>query len=420
MSWIINGIRTDSAGLPVSITAPDGARATFVRDAFGRVTEATDALGATLRQGWTVEGKPAWRELPDGTREEWSWDGEGNLVSHTDRLGRTSTHAVTHFDRPAATHSSDGGRYRLTHDTELRLTAVTNAQGLVWRYNYDAAGRLISETDFDGRTVSYEHDPLGRLIRRTNAVGQSLTYERDPMGRVVRLRHDDGTTSTFTRNVTGQVVQITNPHARIDLERDLRGRIVAESVNGNTLTRAYDALGRPTHRRTPSGAISALTYDERGLAAYTAGEHTFRFERDALGREIARTLGDALTLQQDWDPVGRLVRQSLAGAHDTFLERSFTYRADGTPAAVETISPDAAPTASTTPAGSRPSAPGAGVSATRTTQPVTRPAAPCLPARRARTAPGTVTTPAAASPGPAVPATSTTSRAASSGAVPPP
>ncbi|MEU6774795.1 RHS repeat-associated core domain-containing protein [Streptomyces sp. NPDC046759] len=331
----VTGIRTNSAGLLVSITAPDGARATFVRDAFGRVTEATDALGGSLRQGWTVEGKPAWRELPDGTREEWSWDGEGNLVSHTDRSGRTSTHTVTHFDRPSATQASDGGHYRFTHDTELRLTTVTNAHGLEWHYSYDAAGRLMSETDFDGRTVTYEHDPLGRLRRRTNAAGQSLTYERDLMGRVVSLRHDDGATSTFTRDVTGHVVQITNPHARIDLERDLRGRIVAESVNGNTLTRAYDALGRPTRRRTPSGATGVLTYDDRGLAAYTAGEHTFRFERDALGREIARTLDDALTLQQGWDAVGRLVSQSLAGAHKTLLERSFTYRADGTPATVE-------------------------------------------------------------------------------------
>ncbi|MGW2740823.1 hypothetical protein [Streptomyces sp. NPDC001450] len=123
----ITGIRSNSAGLPVAITAPDGARATFVRDAFGRVTRATDALGETLRQGWTVQGKP--------------------------------------------------------HDTELRLKTVTNAQGLEWQYHYDAAGRLTSETDFDGRTVTYEHDPLGRLIRRINAAGQSLTYERDVMGR---------------------------------------------------------------------------------------------------------------------------------------------------------------------------------------------------------------------------------------------
>ncbi|MEV6297643.1 RHS repeat domain-containing protein [Streptomyces sp. NPDC051896] len=65
------GTGTKSVGPPVSITAPDGARVIFVRDAFGRITEATDALGGTLRQGWTVEDEPAWWELPDGTREEW-------------------------------------------------------------------------------------------------------------------------------------------------------------------------------------------------------------------------------------------------------------------------------------------------------------------------------------------------------------
>ncbi|MBT2492424.1 DNA/RNA non-specific endonuclease [Streptomyces sp. ISL-96] len=331
----VTRMRNNAAGLPIEITAPDGARSTFSRDAFGRITMATDALGATVRQGWTTEGKPAWRELPDGTREEWTWDGEGNLLSHTDRTGRTSTHTATHFDRRATTHSSDGGEYRFTHDTELRLTTVTNAQGLEWHYHYDAAGRLISETDFDGRTLTYEHDALGRLIRRTNAAGQTLTYERDVLGRVLHLRHDDGATSTFAYDATGHVDHMANAHARIDLERDRAGRIVSESVNGHAVTRTYDAMGRRTHRRTPSGADSTLTYGERGLTAYTAGEHTFRFEHDALGRETTRTLDDALTLHQDWDPVGRLVHQSCTSPHDTLLERSVAYHPDGTPHTVD-------------------------------------------------------------------------------------
>ncbi|ELS58533.1 RHS repeat-associated core domain-containing protein [Streptomyces viridochromogenes] len=328
-------IRNNAAGLPIEITAPSGARTTLTRDAFGRITAATDPLGHTVRQGWTVEGKPLWRELADGTREEWAWDGEGNLTSHTDRNGHTRTHTVTHFDRPASTHTTDGGDYRFTHDTELRLTTVTNAQGHQWHYHYDAAGRLTSETDFDGRTLTYEHDALGRLTRRTNAAGQTLTYERDTRGRVVRLQHDDGTASSITYDSTGHAVQITNAHARIELERDPTGRIVAETVNGHTLRRAYDVLGRPTHRRTPSGATSALTYDEQGLASYTAGEHTFRFERDPLGRETVRHLDGTLALHQHWDAVGRLTHQTLTGPHDTLLARAFTYHPDGTPRAIE-------------------------------------------------------------------------------------
>jgi RHS repeat-associated protein len=328
-------IECDAAGLPVRVTAPDGASAIFTRDAFGRVVAATDAMGGTLRQGWTVEGKPAWRELPDGTREEWSWDGEGNLVSHIDRMGRVSTYTATHFDLPAGSSIGDGSGYRFTHDTELRLTKVVNAEGLEWLYTYDAAGRLVSETDFDGRTVLYEHDAAGRLIRRTNAADQSLTFERDVLGRVTRLRHDDGAVSVFAHGEAGHISQISNAHARIDFERDAAGRVTAETVNGRTMDFAYDALGRRTHRRTPSGATSDLAYAWEGLVSYSAGEHTFRFERDALGRETTRALDDSLSFSQNFDPVGRVLSQSLNTADADVLQRAFTYQADGTPISVD-------------------------------------------------------------------------------------
>ncbi|MET9498438.1 RHS repeat-associated core domain-containing protein, partial [Streptomyces sp. NPDC006552] len=327
-------VTTDAAGLTVRIEAPDTAATTLVRDAFGRVVEAVDALGGVLRQGWTTEGRPAWRELPDGSREEWTWDGEANLTSHTDRMGRTSHHQVTHFDKPATTTTTDDADYRFTHDTELRLTQVTNAQGLHWQYTYDAAGRLVRETDFDGRTLTYRHDALGRLTSRTNGAGQTLTFERDALGRVTRLHHDDGAVSTFTRDERGHVTRITNPHARIDLERDHAGRIVTETVNGRTTHYGYDALGRRTHRRTPSGATSTLAYDAGVLSSYTSGEHTFTFERDALGRERTRTLDGHLSLHHHWDSVGRVVSQSLTTAADELLQRSYTYQADGTPTSI--------------------------------------------------------------------------------------
>ncbi|PJE98150.1 hypothetical protein CUT44_08870 [Streptomyces carminius] len=327
-------VTPNPAGLPVAVTAPDGATATCTRDTFGRVTSATDALSNTVRQGWTIQGKPAWRELPDGTREEWTWDSEGNLLSHTDRMGRTRTHTFTHFDQPTTTRTTDG-EYRFTHDTELRLTGVTNAQGLTWHYTYDAAGRLTAETDFDGRTVTYEHDPAGRLTRRTNAAGQSLTFARDVLGRVTELRHDDGSVSTFTHDAAGHLSRLTNAHATIDIAHDAAGRVVAETVNGSTLTLAYDTAGRRTHRRTPSGATSTLTYTPQGLATYTAGEHTFRFDRDALGRETTRNLDGRLALHHTWDAVGRLTGQALTVPGTDLLTRTFTYRPDGAPTAID-------------------------------------------------------------------------------------
>ncbi|MEU3774324.1 RHS repeat-associated core domain-containing protein [Streptomyces sp. NPDC032472] len=328
-------ITNNAAGLPMVITARNGARATCTRDAFGRVISVTDALGGTLRQGWTIEGLPSWRELPDGTREEWAWDGEGNLLSHTDRTGRVTTHEHTHFDRPVGRSGPDGPEYGFAYDTELRLAEVTDARGRTWRYTYDRAGRLVAETDFDNRTLTYAYDAIGRLIRRTNAAGQSLTYERDVLGRVLRIRDDSGATTEFGYAATGALREVASPQARITFEADAAGRIVSETVNGLTMSYAYDEEGRLTSRRTPSGAVSTLTYGPEGLSAHRVGEHIFRFDRDAMGRETGRTLDHRLVVARDLDPVGRLSAQAVTTADATVLEQAFSYRADGIPVAID-------------------------------------------------------------------------------------
>ncbi|WP_312847836.1 hypothetical protein [Streptomyces sp. WAC06614] len=325
----------DAAGLPMVITAPNGARAVCTRDAFGRVISVTDALGGTLRQGWTIEGMPSWRELPDGTREEWTWDGEGNLLTHTDRTGRVTRHAHTHFDRPTGRSGPEGTEYGFGYDAELRLTEVTDAVGRVWRYQRDRAGRLVSETDFDGRTLTYAYDAVGRLVRRTNAAGQSLTYDRDALGRVTGIRSDDGTATTFTYAATGELAEVISEQARITFSTDTAGRVVAETVNGRTMAYTYDEVGRLISRRTPSGALTSLAYTVDGLTSCHVGEHVFRFERDAMGRETGRTLDDSLEVVRELDPVGRLTYQAVTSAGAAVLEQFFTYRADGIPVEID-------------------------------------------------------------------------------------
>ncbi|WP_255311172.1 RHS repeat-associated core domain-containing protein [Streptomyces viridosporus] len=326
-------ITNNAAGLPVTVTAANGT-ATCVRDAFGRITAVTDAEGGTLRQGWTVDGQLSWRELPDGSREEWTWDGEGNLLTHTDRMGRTTTHSYTHFDLPADSRGAEESGYTFAHDSELRLTKVTDTRGREWTYDYDRAGRLVRETDFDGRTLTYQHDAAGRLIRRINAAGQSLAYTRDVLGRIVQVSHGDSAVTAFSYAPTGRLQEVTNAEARVTFETDGAGRIVAETVNGHTFRYAYDAQGRRTWRRTPCGAESSLEYGPEGLSACMLGEHTFRFVRDRLGREISRTLDDSLTMRQDWDPVGRITRHRVSSLDTEILERVFTYQPDGAPVGI--------------------------------------------------------------------------------------
>ncbi|MER7791550.1 RHS repeat-associated core domain-containing protein, partial [Streptomyces sp. NPDC097640] len=325
-------VTTDAAGLPVTVTDPLGHTTRIRRGPHGRITAVTDPLGHTTRHGWTIEGRPAWREGPDGAREVWQWDTEGNLAHHTDKAGHTTTHTHTHFDVPATRTDPDGATYTFTHDTELRLTQVTNPQGDQWRYEYDTAGRLVAETDFNGATRTYERDAAGRLTARTNALGETLRYTLDATGRVIAQRDEaTGEVTRYAYDPSGALRHVANADAELTWERDPVGRVVSEALNGRTTTYAYDAAGNRTHRTTPSGLTSAWTHEATGRpATLTTAGHTLAFTHDAAGRETRRATGD-VTLTQGWDGAGRLATQSLSTASQDLLlqHRTYTYRPDG-------------------------------------------------------------------------------------------
>ncbi|MFC9751816.1 putative T7SS-secreted protein [Streptomyces sp. NPDC056921] len=326
-------IKSDATGLPLGVTDPFGNTTSVHRGPHGRITAMTDPLGNTTRQGWTIDGKPAWRERPGGTRETWQWDGEGNLVEHTDFAGNTTRHTHTHFDLPATRLDPDGAHYAFAYDTELRLTQVTNPQGLTWSYAYDGAGRLTSETDFNGRSLAYTYDAADRPASRTNGAGETLRFTRDTLGRTTATHTDDGTGTAHTYDAAGRLVTAAGPDTEIQRAYDAVGRVITESVDGRTSTYTYDPRGRRTSRRTPTGALSEWTYDAEGRpASLTTAGHRLDFAYDAAGREIARTFGEGVSLTQTWDALDRLTEQTLTGCPGTtpalLQQRTYAYQAD--------------------------------------------------------------------------------------------
>lgn len=292
----------------------------------------TDPLGAVTHLEWTVEGKLARRTAPDGSSESWTYDGEGNCTTHTDPMGGVTRFEYTHFDLLKARTGPDGVRYEFDHDAELRLTRVTNPQGLTWSYAYDPAGRLISESDFDDRTLTYAHDASGRLTARTNGLGETITFERNTLGQITR-KDAAGRVTTFAYDLTGQLAEARGPDATLELLRDRNGRLKYETVNGRRLSYEYDALGRRVGRTTPAGAHSRWSYDAAGnRTELTTSGRTITFDHDAAGRELTRRVGDALSLSNTYDPLGRLTAQAVTGpegAGTPIQHRSYSYRADG-------------------------------------------------------------------------------------------
>ncbi|MGW1216392.1 DUF6531 domain-containing protein [Streptomyces sp. NPDC002499] len=322
-------VRCDSAGLPVSATDPLGATTTWERDAFGRIVTYTDPLGETTRLAWTVEGLLARRVTADGVIESWSYDAEGNCLSHTTPTGAVTRFEYTHFDLPSARTGPDGARYELVHDDSLRLVQVVNPQGLSWTYRHDAAGRLVSETDFDGRTLAYTHDPAGRLTSRTDMLGHTVHFSYDAVGNLVEKRSGEQVTS-FAYDLNRQLITAASPGAHLGLLRDINGRVTRETVDDRDLTYEYDQLGRVSRRTTPSGAVSAWSYDGVGNPSQLeASGRTMRFQHDWSGLETGRRTGEDTVLGQVYDGLGRLTVQEVTHGGDQRIRRARTYAEDG-------------------------------------------------------------------------------------------
>lgn len=256
-------------------------------------------------------------------------DAEGNPVERVDAAGGVVRLEHGTFDLVTATVDAAGARTTYDHDTELRLVVVTDPAGLRWSYDYDAAGRLVREEDFDGRVLTFEHDVAGQLLRTVNGAGEVVEHRHDALGNLVERTTASGST-TYSYDPLGRLVGAEGPDCVLAVERDGRGRVLAQTTDGRTLSFAYDDEDRVVHRLTPSGVRSSWSFDDRDrpVALTTAG-HAVGLAHGAAGVESHRSVDGRAAVLQAHGPHGELVAQLLPGRL-----RLVEHRADGVLAAV--------------------------------------------------------------------------------------
>ncbi|WP_143765196.1 DUF6531 domain-containing protein [Catenulispora acidiphila] len=326
-------VANDSTGLALEIVDPVGEVTRAVRDAFGRIVEVHGAVGEVVATEFTVEGLPLRQTTNEGLTTTWTYDAERHAIEHVDPLGTVTRSEYGPFGKLTARTDTTGVRHTFAYDTELNLVRVTNPAGATWDYTFDGAGNIVAETDFGGRVLRYTHDAVGQLTARANGAGQVVRMERNPMGQVVRRLAPEGETF-YEYDTAGRVLAVTGPGSALSYTYDEAGRPLTEAVDGRVTEFAYDAAGRRVGRLTPSGAVSRWDYDPQARrATLTAGSRQVAFDFDIAGRETVRTIDGGARLTQQFDALGRLAGQRLAG-DTTLLERSYSYRADGIPVAV--------------------------------------------------------------------------------------
>ncbi|GAA2543090.1 hypothetical protein GCM10010435_08710 [Winogradskya consettensis] len=274
-------------------------------------------------RGERVSALAGWQVLQD--REIIRYDDEGYPAERIDALGTVRRTEYGPFGIVLASFDADGLRTAYTHDTELRITSVTDPAGLVWRYTYDATGNMVEESDFNGRVRAYGYDAAGRLATSTNGLGEVTEYVRDALGNVVERRTATGSTR-YSYDKQGRILTADTGTTSLAVEYDGFGRVLSETVDGRTVGFEYDDERGTRRRRTPGGVTSEWTSDPFGMPySLSAGGHEMLVRHDERGREQRRFLDGELVLEQRHGTGDELVEQHLPGVG----RRLFEHRADG-------------------------------------------------------------------------------------------
>ncbi len=226
------------------------------------------------------------RTLKDGTKINFS--ATGLHTSTVDRNGNTTTYAYDTEGRLGSITDSRGRVTTFTYAGGL-LSSVTDPVGRVTSFTHDGAGNLTKITYPDGSTELFKYSGRHLLIEQTNQREFMTKHEYNFAGRFMRtLEPDDSTRALSSSQLVGLVDTSgglgseTNPAPVLRPEEALAhytdGNLNPTALKTDSLgniTRQTDALnrtttivrdpdGNPTQITRPNGAITTMTYDERG------------------------------------------------------------------------------------------------------------------------------------------------------------
>jgi len=187
-----------------------------------------------------------------------------------------------------------------TYDPLNRLTAADYSTGESYEYAYDAVGNRTAMTDTSG-VHTYTYDATNRL---TSADGVPYTW--DARGNLL----SDGT-FTYTYNAAGRMVWAAGVTATLVYTYNAAGLRVAQSVNGDVTTFAWDWASGLPEMLNEGGNLYLVGHETLGQ---WDGATWAYYLPDALGsvRQVVDGAGTVVSARE-WTPYGVEVGGAQAG-----------------------------------------------------------------------------------------------------------
>jgi RHS repeat-associated protein len=327
----------DAASNLVKLTRPDNSFYSYVYDAAHRLTHIFDALSDQLAYALDGNGNITNASALDsggdlqqtrnfsfdsvnrlasevgakGQTTAYQYDAQGNLLTRIDPLNHAITYTYDALNRRQSFVDPLHNKTNYTYNANDDLTAIVDPRGLATVYawdglddqtgvtspdtgaairTFDAAGNLLTSTDARGKVATYTYDALNRPLKFTGTGDETISYTYDTgaygIGHLSKVVEPAGTTS-FTYNQFGQVLSKTQVTGAVTLTvtytYDAVGRLsTLKYPSGKVITYGYDACGRVSALSTGAGSIAyfpfgpAKSWTEANGATYTR-----TFDKDA-------------------------------------------------------------------------------------------------------------------------------------------
>ena len=211
-------------------------------------------------------------------------------------------------------------------------------------WSYDSLGRVIAEEDDRRGGRYYQYDDRGYPTERVDDLGRIVTWRHDALGRVIEEVSPDGTVAwsydapTVPRSL-GRRTGVTGPWGSERITSfDAAGRVTGRersigSLPRQTLTSAFDHLGRRVVHTLPDGSALRSGYDLAGnLTTLDLGPTRYLTQAgfDANHRPRTRTTrASAIVLDHDALGLARGVTATSVVTNAEQLALSYQYASTG-------------------------------------------------------------------------------------------
>lgn len=335
----------DALGRIETVTAPDGGLTTYTYAAAGNVKTRVDDNKHTTTYTYNAVGKLKSVTDPLNRKVAYGYDADGNRDSVTNARGTVSTTTHDPLDRPTETTCSDDTPDVTTVFDALRnRREVTDATG-TRTFTYDAASLLKTASVLgQAKGFFYTYDDAGQLLSRTLPHGRATTFTYDDDGNRDTAA-TSGATSTYAYDAAGRLTSTKLPSGNGHTESckfDAAGRVtdIASARAGATLSSwhaALDPAGQPTRidsQRKSKAESLYYSYDKSGrlesectatIQADTcpAAAATTTYTYDKVGNRKTRTDAKGTTTYS-YDDADQLTKSAIGSA-----TTDYGYDADG-------------------------------------------------------------------------------------------